>query len=340
MPSRRTLAVTLAVIPLLALAGCGSGDGTADSGQAGETATPTASRFTIVTGAYPVEWLAQRIGGDHVNVVNLTKPGAEPHDLELSPQDVATVADADLVIYEQGLQPALDDAVTSEQGGPQGAKVLEIGKSADLTAPQGTSIGAGHSADDGHDHSADDGHGADDGHDHGDLDPHFWLDPIRYESVARAIYNQLGNLDQVNKQTFATNLSELSRELTTLDGDFSAGLRQCQNTSIVTAHAAFGYLAGRYGLTQVAITGLAPEGEPDPARIAEVTDYVRAHNVTTIYTEPLINPAVAKTVAQETGAATAVLDPIESLTDSSAGQDYLQIMRANLETLQKGQGCS
>ena len=151
---------------------------------------------------------------------------------------------------------------------------------------------------------------------------------------------ELGRISQTDRMTFDDNVDEFSRQLTTLDGDFAAGLQQCEKKDIVTSHAAFGYLAQRYGLRQVAVSGLTGGGEADPARMAQITDYVRKHSVRTIYIEPLVDPALGRTVAQETGVSTAVLDPIESLTDSSPGRDYLEIMRANLATLQKGQNCS
>lgn len=325
---RRALAATCLLVPLGALAAC-SADAPAPA--APPTSTPATSgasaaggdRLAIVTTVYPLYYAAQRVGGDKADVVNLTKPGAEPHDLELTPADVATIDKADLVVYEKGLQPEVDDAVAQRQG----KGVLDVASMADLEALQTQVIGG-------------DGHSADDGHDHGDLDPHFWLDPLRYQKVVQGISTQLGGLSQADKMTFEDNTTALSKELTTLDGDYQAGLRTCTSKTIVTSHAAFGYLAARYGLTQVAVSGLTPDGEPDPARIAQVTDYVRANKVSTIYSEPLVSAAVAQTVAKEAGINTAVLDPLEGITDASAGKDYLEVMRSNLATLQKGQGCS
>ncbi len=140
-------------------------------------------------------------------------------------------------------------------------------------------------------------------------------------------------------QLFAQNLQRLTADLKALDGELATGLARCENTDLVTSHDAFGYLAERYGLQQVGISGLDPEAEPDPRRIADVASYVREHHVRTIYFETLVSPAVARTVASETGARTAVLDPLEGLTDASAGADYLSVMRANLAQLKEGQPC-
>lgn len=327
-PRART-ARTFGVVAALALglAGCGgpSGEGAPATG-APTAADTSAGRIEVVASFYPLAYAVERVGGDLVQVTNLTKPGVEPHDLELTPQDVATVSTARLAVYEKNLQPAVDTAITEQQV----PTVLDVSESADLTLTEPEAIGGGHSPDDGHDHASE----------AGATDPHFWLDPIRYQKVAQAIATELGNLDPAHKGDFYENFDTFSKELTTLDGDFSAGLRQCASKDLVTSHAAFGYLADRYGLNQVPIAGLTPDAEPEPARIAQIADYVRSHHVTTIYTETLVNPAVAQTVAAETGATTAVLDPIEGVIDSSAGQDYLEIMRANLTTLQKGQQCT
>jgi zinc transport system substrate-binding protein len=127
--------------------------------------------------------------------------------------------------------------------------------------------------------------------------------------------------------------------LAQLDSDYKAALGSCQNRDLVTSHNAFAYLADRYGMTQVGIAGLTPESEPTPADLAAVTQFVKAHDVKTIYYETLVSPAIAQTVARETGAKTEVLDPIEGLTDKSQGKDYLQVMRSNLANLKTGQPC-
>jgi zinc transport system substrate-binding protein len=142
----------------------------------------------------------------------------------------------------------------------------------------------------------------------------------------------------------AQNATALRSQLEQLDAEFQAGLDDCASTDLVTSHESFGYLAQRYGLSQIGITGLSPDEEPSPARLAEVTDFVNANDVRTIYFETLVDPSIAETVASETGASTAVLDPLEGLdidgTGDPAGGDYLAVMRANLETLRAGQGCS
>ena len=171
-------------------------------------------------------------------------------------------------------------------------------------------------------------------------DPHFWLDPVRYAAVAQAVADRLGTVDPEHRADYAARAKAFKARLAALDGEFRRGLAHCASTSIVTSHNAFGYLARRYGMSQVGITGLSPEAEPEAATLARVATYVKEHHVSTIYAETLVSPAIADTVARETGAKVATLDPLEGLTSSSAGADYFAVMRSNLAALRAGQGCS
>ena len=273
----------------------------------------------VVASFYPLQYVVERVGGGHVSVANLTPSGAEPHEVELTARDTAELADADLVVYLSGFAPAVDEGVADVAGD----HALDVADAADLTLTY-TPIEEG-------EQSADDAN---------TRDPHFWLDPTRLKTVATAVATRLSALDPADAAEFTSNAAALSSDLDRLDSEYSAGLATCSNTVIVTSHNAFGYLAQRYGLTQLGITGLTPEDEPLPSDLAAVTDFVESHHVTTIYYETLVSPAIADTVASETGAKTAVLDPIEGLSETSQGDDYFAIMRANLANLRIGQGCT
>ena len=270
--------IVLTLIAAATLAGCGGGTGSAAT--------------TVVAAFYPLAFAAEQIGGDGVDVRNLTPPGVEPHDLELSGSDIRTIADADLVLYlGQDFQPALEDAIDSTS--PNAVDLLGPDKS---------------------------------------KDPHIWLDPIRYAAIAEHIGKQLDRGPEAER--FAARLR-------TLDGEFRRGLSRCEHKEIVTSHAAFGYLAERYGLEQVAITGIAPEAEPTPRELESVVHKVQAVGATTVFFEALVSPRLAETVAHEVGAKTAMLDPLEGLTEqeTKAGEDYFSVMRENLAALRKGLGC-
>ena len=232
---------------------------------------------------------------------NLTPPGVEPHDLELSGRDVATIADADLVLYfGEGFQPALEDAIDSTSA--HGVDLL------DAVATR-----------------------TDSEEEHG-VDPHVWLDPVRYAAIAERIGEELGRRPEAER--FADRLRALDRE-------FSDGLSDCDRDEFVTSHAAFSYLADRYGLKQVAITGISPEAEPTPRDLEAVVRQVRSIGATTVFFETLVSPRLAETVAREVGATTAVLDPLEGLTEEEieAGEDYFSVMRKNLAALREALGC-
>jgi zinc transport system substrate-binding protein len=314
-------ALVTTALAVTALAGCGSDDGGGGAGTGGDGPTVLAS-------FYPLQYATQRIAGDRAEVTGLTPPGAEPHDLELGPKDVGKIADADVVVYLKGFQPSVDEAVTNE--GADAAVDVSTAAELDLTA-----------ADHGHEEEE---HAEEEGGEHaeeeGGRDPHFWLDPTRLAAVSTEIADRLAAADPDGAATYRANADALRGELTALDTEFRTGLATCGSKEIVTSHQAFGYLARRYGLTQVGIAGLSPDAEPAPADLARVTDFVREHQVRTIYYETLVSPAVAETVAKETGARTAVLDPLEGLTSESAGDDYPSVMRANLEQLREGQACT
>jgi len=283
---------------VLVLAGCSAEDGGDDG------------RLQVVAAFYPLEWTAQRVGGDLVDVTSLTAPGAEPHDLELSPQDVGAIADADLLVHLQGFQPAVDDAAASEAADHS----WDAGSAADLVPAAG-------------------GDGA--------LDPHFWLDPTRLAEVGDALAGRLADLDPGNAGAYEANAADLRADLEALDTEISGDLAGCAVDTLVASHEAFGYLAGHYGFEMVGISGISPSQEPDPAAIAEIADLVGERGVTTVYTETLVDPAVADTVANEAGVDTAVLDPLEGLTadETAAGADYFTVMRANLRALRKALEC-
>ncbi|TQN30891.1 zinc transport system substrate-binding protein [Haloactinospora alba] len=300
---------------LLLVAGCGTQeDGSGD--------TPT-----VVTGVYPLEWLAEEVGGDRTEVVQLTDPGAEPHHLELSPKQLGQISEADLTFYISGLQPAVDDAVQQESG----ERALDTAELVDLRPADPE---AGH--DEGHEDG--DGHGEE--HDHGETDPHMWLDPTLMSQAAEGLADRMAEVDPEGSDGYQDRAAAVTDELEAIDTEYEEGLDQCESRSMVTNHTAFSYLADRYDLDQVGVSGIDAESEPSPARMAEVSELIEEHDVTTIFTETLSSPKAAETIAEETGTTTEVLDPLGGITEDSPGDDYPSVMRANLETLESALRCS
>jgi zinc transport system substrate-binding protein len=281
----RTIIVLIFAELALGMAACGG------------ASTPANDRDTRVVAAfYPLAFAAEQVGGARVDVENLTPPGAEPHDLEISPKDVREIQSADLMLLlGHGFQPQLEDAAGS------GESVVRL-----LDTPGLDLLPNG--------------------------DPHVWLDPHRYELIVRQIGHELHG---------GSRTRQLVNRLRALDREYRRGLGRCARDEIVTSHEAFAYLAQRYGLRQVAITGLSPEAEPAPKDIEGVVDRVRETGATTVFFETLVSPRLAETVARESGARTAVLNPIEGLTDEQAdrGEDYFSLMRVNLTNLRRALGC-
>ena len=293
----------------------------------GASASAGSDRVSAVVGFYPYAFVTERVGGDDVEVIDLTAAGGEPHDLELTPRQVGAVGEADLVVYSAGFQPAVDEAV-EQQAEDRGLDVLS-------TVELRDGAEAGHE-EEGHadDEHADDEH-ADDEHAAGD--PHVWLDPVRLAAVAAAVADRLAEVDPDSAADYRARAGELEDDLTALDGELRAGLASCARQEIVTSHDAFGYLAEAYGLEQVAIAGLSPEDEASPRRLAEVAAQAEAAGVTTIFFEESVSPKVAESLAREVGATATVLSPLELAPESG---DYLSAMRDNLERLRTALDCS
>ncbi len=276
-------------------------------------------KITVTASAYPLAYLTERIVGNAGTVTNLTPPGTEPHDLELTAQQISAMAGTDAVVYIPGFQSAVDSAIAAT---PPKATI-------DVT--KGISMIPAAEAD-----GAEEG----DAHPHGANDPHVWLSPANMVTMAQTISSQLSTAKPALASTFQTNAKALIADLEGLNQEYKTGLSQCQRKQFITSHAAFAYLARDYGLTQISIAGLDPTQEPTAARIAQVQKLAKQYGVTTIFFETLVSPVVAKSIAGDLGIKAAVLDPIEGITKESAGSNYLEVMKANLKALQEANGCT
>ena len=327
-PTRLTIPLA-AALGAMALTGCGT-----DSDEAAADGT-----LQVAAAFYPLEFVASRVGGDRVEVTTLTGPGTEPHDIELTAAQTALVGEADLVLYQDSIQPIVGDAVEQTADGA----TLEVEEVIDFIpfAEEHDHSEDDHSEDDhsDDDHSDDEHSDDEEGHDHGDEDPHFWLDPARMATLAQAVASELGDIDPDHAEEYDTNAAVLVEELDELDAAFAEGLADCERDVVVVSHDAFGYLGDRYGLDIHGIAGLSPDAEPGPADIAELQELIDAEGVTTVFSETLVSPATAETLAQDAGVGTDVLDPLEGLSDETADEDYLSIMRSNLASLQEANGC-
>lgn len=314
-----------ATLSISTVAACGDDD---DAGNAGNED----AEVSVVASFYPLAEAASRVGGDLVDVTNLTPPGVEPHDLELTPEQVDAIEDADVVLYlGQGFQPAVAEIVDGRDG-----TSIDVLDGVDLDAGASEALEAEEQGEEG------EGAESDEEHEESGLDPHFWLDPQRFIEAVGEIESALADASPDDAETFAANAEDYVAELNALDTEIEDGLANCQRDEIVTSHAAFHYLAERYGLTQLPIAGLSPEAEPSADRIAELADQIEAEGITTVFYETLVEPDVAETLAREAGVDTAVLNPIEGLSEDEqdAGDDYASVMRDNLAAIRAALDCS
>jgi zinc transport system substrate-binding protein len=319
----------LALVATATLAGCSTQSAGGSSGES--------DGVTVLASFYPLQYVAQQIGGDLVTVDNLTPPAAEPHDLELSPAQVREIGTADLVVYLSGFQNAVDEAI--EARAPE--HVVDAASAAELVEHAGVEEEHEEHAEEGGEHAGETEEEHAEHAEEGAADPHFWLDPSRLAAVGKVVADELAATDPEHADEYAAGAQRLGQQLDELDQEFADGLAACQGAALVTSHAAFGYLADRYALEQVGISGLDPEAEPSPARLREIGDLVEERGIKTLYSETLVSPKVTETLASDLGVNTAVLDPLEGLSEdaTAAGDDYVSVMQANLAALEEGLVC-
>jgi zinc transport system substrate-binding protein len=265
-----------------------------------------AERIDVVAAFYPLAEAARQVGGRHVRVDDLTPAGVEPHDLELDTDDVDAVLDADLAIVLGGdFQPGVEDAAARRDG----PTLAVLGHLRRGPRPD---------------------------------DPHVWLDPVRYRRIVGLVADALADSDPAHAAEYRRNAARYERQLSALHADFETGLADCASRTILTAHEAFGWLADRYDLVQHGVAGVDPDAEPDPDKLADLADLAEREGVTTVFTETLVSPRVARTLAREAGGLrTAVLDPLEGLSEEriDAGDDYVSVMRDDLGALREALAC-
>ena len=259
----------------------------------------------VLAAFYPLAWAAEEVAGPDAAVEDLTTPGVEPHDLELTVRQTAALSAADVVLYEKGFQPSVDSAVKENA-----RDTLEVGTVVDLER-------------------------TDDG-----VDPHFWHDPARMADYAAAIGNKLAEVDPAHAQAYRSRAAALRARLGRLDRDYATGLGSCRVTTLVVSHDAFGYLS-KYGLRVQGLAGLSPDAEPSARHIRELQDLIRSDGIRTVFSEALASPELTESLARDLALRSQVLDPIEGVQeDAPSGTDYLTLMRGNLRKLERANSCS
>lgn len=273
-------------------------------------------KVNVVASFFPLADFAQNIGGDFVNVTNITPAGAEPHDYEPTPQDIAKVYDAKLFIINGNGLDAWGEKIQSDLEA-KGVFVVRISDSLNSlksNSPDEPSL---------------------------QYDPHFWLNPVNAKKEVNLIADALVKIDPAHQTEYNQNRNSYAKQLTDLDQEYKSGLSMCMQHEIVTSHNAFNYMASQYGLTTLYILGLSPDEEPSPKAIADIATEAKQKGIKYIFFESLVSPKLAQTVSSEIGAQTLELNPIEGFTDEeiAAGKNYLGQMKANLANLKTALQC-
>lgn len=276
--------------------------------------TAQSGKLNVVGTFYPLAHFAEQVGGDNVQVTNITPAGAEPHDYEPTPQDIVKSETANVFIMNGGGVDTWAEKLQSEMKS-KGVMVVNMSENIQLmSAPAGSETS---------------------------LDPHIWLDPVNAQTEVGFIRDALIKADPGHKDAYVQNATAYIAQLQSLDQQYKTGLASCQLHDIVTSHAAFGYMAKRYGLNQISIAGLSPDAEPSALRLAEIAQTVKQKGIKYIFFESLVSPKLSDTIASETGAKTIAFNPLEGLTDQeiASGKTYLSVMQDNLAALRTALEC-
>ena len=263
-------------------------------------------KLKVTASFYPLAFLAQTIGGEQVTVTNLTPSGAEPHEFEPSTRDIVKLTGEDIILLNGGGIEGYGEKIKANINS-QKTEVAIIGEPF-MSNSQ---------------------------------DPHIWLDPVLYKKEAEAVSRIFVRKDPSHTSFYEANLKRLVRDLELLHTEYTVGLRNCDRTTIITSHKAFEYLAKRYKLQEVALSGLSPEQEPSAKTISDITTFAKSQRINYIFFEELMSPRIAETIAHEIGAKTLVFNPLEGLTkeDTIRGRTYLSIQKENLKNLQIALSC-
>lgn len=306
---KRSLIITLTVLCLFILQGCSGPKSTVKVAEYN-------GKMKVYTSFYVLYDFTKKIGGDKIELVNLVPAGIEPHDWEPTPRILKDLTKAELFIYNgAGLEPWAEKFI----------KAIDNDKLLTVEASAGLALREGHEEEPGTESNQ---------------DPHVWLNPLLALEEGRKIKDALISLNPSNKDYYEANFLSFATKLENLDKAFLEGLAPFKGKKIVVAHDAFGYLTDRYGLVQLPIMGLSPEAEPSPAGLASIAKEMKAQNIEYIFFEELVSPKVAQVLAQEVGAKTLVLNPIEGLTgeQAKAGKEYFTLMYQNLDNLKLALG--
>ncbi|WP_295149638.1 metal ABC transporter substrate-binding protein [uncultured Peptoniphilus sp.] len=304
-------------------------------------------KLKVYASVYPMYDFTKKIAGDKMDVEMIMPQGTEPHGWEPDSNAIKNLENADMFIYNGAELESWTDKVLGSLSNKE-LKVVEASESVDLIKSTHTHDHEDEDHDHNHEHEANHNHNHEaaennhnhedhdhEGHHHGPMDPHVWISPKNAKIEMENIKNALVELDKDNEDYYESNYEKYAKMLDELDAKYSESLGSLPNKEIVVSHEAYGYLCKDYGLTQIGVKGVNAETEPDAKKMAEIISYIKENNITSIFTEELIDPKVSNIIASETGCQVKVLSPIEGLSQEQVDNkaDYFSVMEENLENL-------
>jgi zinc transport system substrate-binding protein len=323
----------LIIVLMLAMSGCGQG-------KTDQNHSEPSQQIFVYTTLFPLYDFASQIGGEHVTVESIIPPGAEPHDFEPTAKDMVELNQADLFVYNgAGYEAWIERAIENLDG--KQIKIVDASEGLNLLKGEIHHQDEEHGSHDEHedgDHGTEEGEGTEaHDHEHGQYDPHVWLDPMLAKEQANKILQALIEIDPVHKVEYQANFDQMARDLDQIDAEYKELISKASKKELVVSHQAFGYLAHRYGLEFIPVSGLSPSDEPSQKELMNLVDLVKEHNLKYVAFDSLVESKLAESVRLEAGVEAVTLYTIENVTKEQlkAGLTYQDLMRENLETLRK-----
>lgn len=308
---KKTLSFIVLALTAILLAACGNDD---------SKSTNSSDKVSIYTTVYPLQYFAEQIGGEHVEVSSIYPPGTNEHTFEPTQQDMMKLADSDLFFYiGLGLEGFVDNAKKTLAN--ENVSMIETTHGIDEEKLHAST--ATHE----HEHEEDDHH-------HGDVDPHVWLSPVISQDLALSIKNELVKKDAKHEADYEKNYDALVKKLQQLDNSYKTMAKDAETKEFYVSHAAFGYIAGTYGLKQVSVAGLNSQDEPSQKELTQIVAQAKKDNIQYILFEQNVSSKLATVIQNDIGAKDLIAHNLSVLTkeDIAAKRDYFSIMEDNLET--------
>ncbi len=313
-------ALTVAFASASILAACGSNT---------DSSTSDDKKTEIYTSTFATAAIAREIGGDQVNVKMIVPPGADPHSYEPTSKQLTEIAKGDLFLLTG---TTLEPYSKKIQESLKGTDVRFIETSKDGTLLESDATLHAHEEEG---HTEDEQAHEEEGHDHGKYDPHVWLDPVNAKAMARSITVALSKEVPKDKATFEKNLKAFDQQADALDKEFKQAVADGSKKELLVTHAAYGYLAERYGFTQLPIAGISPSDEPSQKQLAALVKEARMHDLKYVAFEETVSPKVARVIQKEIGAKSVTIHNLESVTKSQQNSSYFKLMEENVQTLEQ-----